>query len=176
MSSKTAVRTVDVRIKDSSASGLMAIARMMTSLAREINMVRMAYEALADSELMAEAAGGDFVAMATLAIRALGVLGGAARVGAAGALLGGGGAGIVPVGQTRGGEVRQLAGSGPVWAHAGESLGRLGPPEKAGGGGGGFNMNIEHVTLAKDGDDPEAFGRFYTHVRAGVLSSDIPAS
>lgn len=168
---------MNVRIRDDSVSKTLAIARVMTSLAREIHMVQLAYEALADSELLAEAAGGNFVAMATLAIRALGVIGGAARVGAAGALMGGGGAGIVPVGQTRPGEARTLMSSGPVWGHAGETLGRLGPPEKAGGGGGGgFSVQVQQLTLARDGEDAESVGRTFAHIRAGVLSTDVPAS
>ena len=175
MSSKTAVRTVNVRIKDDTVSGLLATARVVTSLAREIHMLQLAYKALADSELMAKAAAGDFTAIATLEIRTLGIFGGGARVGAAIGLAGGGGVGIIPVGQTRGGEARMLTSSGPVWGHVGETLGRLSPPEKMGGGG-DFSVNVQQLTLARDGEDAESVGRSFAHIRAGVLSTDVPAS
>ena len=166
---------MDVRIRGSAAAEMLSVARVATSLAREINMLRLAYIALADSELLAKAAAGDFTAIATLAIRTLGIFGGGARVGAAVGLAAGGGVGIIPVGQTRVGEMRTLTSSGPVWGHVGESMGRLTPPKPTGEGG-GFNVQVAQLNLQRDGEDPESVGRTFAHIRAGVLSTDVPAS
>jgi hypothetical protein len=169
-------RTVNIKIKDDATAGLLAVARVMSGLRSTIHMVALAYKALADAELMAKVAQGDFVSVATVAFRLLGIFAAGTRTIGAGTLAMGGGGGLIPVGQTRMGEARVLTSSGPVWGHAGETIGRLGPPEKAGAGGGNFTVQADNINLVRDGEDAESVGRTFAHFRAGVLSTDVPSS
>lgn len=149
----------------------------MRAVSREIHFLEMAFKALQVAEEAAAAGELTMIDVANMAIPIIGVFAGIVSMVAGASLIQQRGTGIIPVGQTRGGEARTIMSSGPVWGHAGETIGRLGPPEAIGGGGeGGFTVQVQQLTLARDGEDAESVGRSFAHIRAGVLSTDIPAS
>jgi hypothetical protein len=177
MSAKTSIRTVHIKIKDEFTPYLLAITREMRSTSREIHFLEMAYYALANAEAAAEAEELGLIEVAQLAIPIIGVLAEGMSKFAAANLIRQRGAGIIPVGQTAPGQVRTLMSSGPIWGHAGEQIGRISAPMPAGAGeGGGFTVQIDNLTLARDGEDPESVGRTFTYLRAGTLSAEVPAS
>lgn len=176
MSSRTSVRTVNIKIKDEFTPYLMAISREMRSTSREIHFLEMAFYALEEAEAAAEAEELGLIEIAQLAIPVIGVFAAGVSMMAGAALISHRGAGIIPVGQTRVGEARKLMSSGPVWGHAGESLGRLGPPESMGAGeGAGFYVNIEDLQMQPDGETPQAIGSMFRQVR-NSYSTDIPST
>ena len=143
----------------------------MGGMRREITALRIMLRLLADDEIMAAIAAGDLAAMLQMAIPIIGIAAGLITM-AVGARLTATRAAI-PIGQTLPGQTRMLNETGVFMGHKGETIGR---PIAGKGGGGDFSVQVANLTLSRDGEDAESVGRTFAHIRAGVLSTDVPAS
>ena len=178
MSDRTFSRTLRVRSIDDTTAVLLGVMRTLRSLGMELRAASMLMEDLADAELMARAAAGDFTAQAQLAFHALrvvtagmGIFAGAQITAQRAAL---------PVGQTTPGMFRGVQSTGAAIVHEGEVIGRPVLPSQParittpagssaglpGAAGGGFSFNFYDSNLRYVDDAHElarvVFTDFYT--------------
>ena len=190
-----------IRAIDETSPVLIGISRTMGGMRREITALRAMLKLLAADEMIGAETAELFGDALAYAIPVIGLAAGLISM-AIGMTITSRRAAI-PIGQTAPGQARALAASGPIFAHAGEVIGRPMPfptreviterpvlskapapgaaeprpyAQTRRGTQGDFVVQAENINLVRDGEDPESVGRSFAHVRAGVLSTELPAS
>ena len=179
-SDRTLNRNIRVRSVDDTTSVMLGVIRTLRSVGREIGMLSRLMKILANDEIMAAVAAGDFAAMAQLAVPVIGVITAGISI-VAGAQITASRAAL-PVGQTAPGQFRSITGTGAMIVDAGEIIGRpalpttpaaITPPSAPGSVipgtvPSGFVFNFNDSNMSTKADMLEAantlFQSFYTQL------------
>ena len=177
---RTLGRNIRVRAVDDTSAVLLGVIRTIRSVGREVSFLSRLMKVLADDEIMAGVAAGDFAAMAQLIVPVIGVVTAGLSI-IAGARITQQRAAL-PVGQTSPGQFRAVQATGAAVVHEGEIIGRpalpstpaaITPPSPStnpapSAGEGGFVFNFFDSNMSTKTDILEAantlYSEFYTQV------------